>query len=194
MKESRIVKGMNMALQTEEGTMVYVAKTYNKGNLRHGFKIVVLDKNLYCSDVLRFSREDDIFNKIRKLVNVADLTMKDINKVVKYISENFDEINTIHSAERMNIREVFKVLYDEVKESEVKNECYFINTKIFSEIIKGCGWSGLEVKKILLESKMLQVSKGRHYDFGVKNQGTNVWYMCINALALKEESDGVEVE
>lgn len=194
MKESRIVKGMDMSLETKEGTKVYVAKTYDKGTIKHGFKVAVLDKNLYCSEVVRFNRDADIGSKIKGMVNIADLTMKHINEVIKYINENFDSMNTIYSEDKINIREVFKAIYDEVNESEVKDGYYFINNKLFNEIILDCGWSVLAVKKILREAGMLKINNGRPYDYSAKINGVSVKHTCINALDLKLESDGVEVK
>lgn len=190
MKTSRVVKGMTLAHTTEGGTEVYVAKTVSKGNLENGFKIIVMDKEFNCSDAKYLGRNADVVARTLYLSDVADLITDDAGKVAQFINDNFENsINTVIIMEKMNLRDVFKILFANLECTETVDGFYIINTDDFKVIVEGCGWTSLGIQKILKSSDMLKPNAGRIYDYNKKDEnGKSNRYLRINAKALKEEA------
>lgn len=191
--KTRLTNGMTLVHTTERGTEVYVAKTVDKSNLLNGFKILVINKNNYSSDEMKIRRNEDVVKKTEELAAVADLTAEDAGIVAKYIINNEEEIKAINIYEKMNVREVFKVLYDAInKDSSAEKGYYKVNTNDFNNIIIGCGWNPLSFKKILLSSGMLNPGAGRIYDVQERvkdSKNKKEYFLKIKADALNEEAE-----
>lgn len=188
METTRLTKDLICVKGLKCKARVYVGKIYDEGNLINGYKIIVLDEDFNASEIKKFKRNDDAIDATKYLANVADLTMDDANKVGKYILNNLDSIEAVHINSKLNIREVFKVLYSKIKGVELKDGYFILENRMFNEIAESCGWKPLEVKKILLGAKMLNTNNGRRYDFSKKIDNKNVWCISINEQALKEEA------
>lgn len=206
MKETRLVKDMTLVHESEEGTKVYAVKTLNKSNLLTVIKVVAIDKEFNSSEFITFMDFEDgsfIENRLKPLSFMKGLNESDKNKIGTEIVARSKDFKTITIKGKINIREVFKVLYDELNNKTFEEnyyrvldgDDYIISTDYFNEIIEGCGWKSLEVKKILLQMDMLKPSTGRVYDYNVKvvdktnNKTKNTWCLRIDKEALEEEAN-----
>lgn len=186
--ETRIVKGMDCIYTNENGTRVFAAKTFYKGNLENGFRVKVLNTDNFCSDAKDFKRCDDITAKLSYLGNIADLTAKDVGKVVKNIHDNFATISTLTDESELNIREVFKLIYDSVSKHEPVKGFYIIPVKDFDEIMRSNDVKPLKIKKVLCESGMLCPGSGRKYDYNRRATGeSKEWCLRIEENAVKRQ-------
>lgn len=208
MKEinTRLVKDMTLVHESAEGTKVYAVKTLNKSNLVTVIKVVAIDNEFNSSEFITFMDFEDssfVENKIKYFAFIKGLNEDDKNKIAKEIVERSKDFNIITIKGKINIREVFKVLHDELNNrtfgenyySVLDGHDYIISTDYFNEIIEGCGWKSLEVKKILLQMEMLKPGTGRVYDYNVKvedktnNKTKNTWCLRIDKEALEEEAN-----
>jgi len=200
MKETRLVNKMTLVHESEEGTKVYAVKTLNKSNLLTVIKVVAIDKEFNSSEFITFMDFEDgsfIENRLKPLAFIRGLSEKDKNKIGTEIVARSKDFNIITIKGKINIREVFKVLHDELNNrtfgenyySVLDGHDYIISTDYFNEIIEGCGWKSLEVKKILLQMDMLNPGTGRVYDYNVKVDKKNTWCLRIDKEALEEEAN-----
>lgn len=208
MKElnTRLVKDMTLVYTSKKDTKVYAVKTFNKSNLVNVIKVIAVDKEFNSSELITFmDSEDDSFveNKMKYFAYISDLSEEDSKKIAKNIVEISKDLKPIMIKGKINIREVFKVLHDELNDktfgenyySVLDRHDYIISTDYFNEIIEGCGWKSLEVKKILLQMDMLKPGTGRVYDYNVRvedktnNKTKNTWCLRIDKEALEEEAN-----
>lgn len=202
MKEinTRLVKDMTLVHESAGGTKVYAVKTLNKSNLVTVIKVVAIDKEFNSSEFVTFMDSENssfVENRMKYFAYISDLNEDDKNKIAENIVEKSKDFKVITIKGKINIREVFKVLHDELNNktfgenhySVLDGSDYIISTDYFNEIIEGCGWKSLEVKKILLQMDMLKPGTGRVYDYNVKVENKNTWCLRIDKEALEQEAD-----
>lgn len=201
MKEinTRLVKDMTLVHESAKGTRVYAVKTFNKSNLVNAIKVIAIDAEFNVSEpVIFMDYLDDSFveNRMKYFAYVLDLKEEDSQKIAKSIIEKSGEFKIRYINEKMNIREVFKVLYQVLNDTTLEkdklrpNENFnIVHTSYFNEIVEGCGWKSLEIRKLLLEMDMLNPSTGRVYDYNIKINNKNTWWLRIDKKALEEEAN-----
>ncbi len=196
---TRLLKDMKLVYASKnKKTKVYAIKTVNKSNLVNAIKVIAIDEEGNVSEPVIFMDyldESFVENRMKYFAYVSDLDEEDSKIIAKNIIKKSGKFKIRYINEKMNIRELFKVLYQALNDTTLEedklrtNENFnIVHTSYFNEIVEGCGWKSLEVRKILLEMDMLNPGTGRVYDYNIKINNQNTWWLRISKKALEEEA------
>lgn len=177
------------------GDIIYVAKHLDRFTKKKSLMFVVKTKDgEYTPPMLRpftkTQKEDlEFLEDYGEEINEYDRIM-----ISKFLTQNFENLKTIESKDRMSIKEVFNAIYQYCRDNKINNSdgYYNIATEDFNDIIVGCGHKPLYIKKIMVQNEMLRTTTGRAYDYNIKvpdNNGElkNKWHISININVLEEE-------